>query len=190
MPHTHHKTPKPYAKADVKAYPVLKTIEHYSRWYDTTIAIARAHGLEDVFDKDYVPDPTNFDEVLDFWYKQTFVFSVFMNGVKPNELRQYVEDEKDTSDAQRVIINMNRHVKQSTFAVLTTVDMMAEIATTKYDQRTWNKTSLEFVLGFNKLMDQYNDLQRVPAMRINDIMRRTYMQQTLRNHKGFQKISH
>ena len=32
MPHTHHKTPKPYAKADVKAYPVLKAIEHYSRW--------------------------------------------------------------------------------------------------------------------------------------------------------------
>ena len=72
--------------------------------YDGTIALARSHGLEeDVFDKYYTSDVTDYEETLDFWYKQAFFFAVLMVTVKPGELRQYVEDQKDTSDAQLVI---------------------------------------------------------------------------------------
>ena len=84
---------------------------------------------------------------------------------------------------------MNRHIRQSTYAVITTADMMKEITTTLFDVKTWDKTVLEWILGFDKLMAEYNKLQRIPTMRLNDTMKRSYMQQALRDSKGFQDIS-
>ena len=189
QPSSHPKSPKPYAKADIKAYPVLKHIEKYSRWYDSALATARAHGIEDVFDPAYTPDVNNYNENLEFWYKQTFFYAVLCQTIKPSELTQYVEQQIGTSDAQKVLSDMNRHIRQSTYAVITTADMMKEITTTVFDVRSWDKTILEWILGFDKLMMEYNKLQRNPTMRLNDIMKRTYMQQALRESKGFQDIS-
>ena len=151
--------------------------------------MARAHGIEDVFDPNYVPDPLDHDENLEFYYKQTFFYAVLLQTIKPYELLQFVEQQAEYSDAQQVLIDMNRHIRQSTYAVITTADMMKEITTTVFDARTWDRPVLEWVIGFDKLMTEYNQLQRIQAMKFTEIMKRTYMQQALRNNKPLQEIS-
>jgi hypothetical protein len=183
------KTPKPYAKPDTKAYPRLKDIAKFDHWYQNMTALSRAHGLENVFDPNYAPDPNYYEQVLDFWFMQAFMYAVLCNVVGPIELRQYVLSQRATSDAQRALNDIVNHMKQSTYAVITTGDMMVEITSTRFDARKWARSALEFIIGFDELMTKYNDLQRIPAMQLNDVMRRTYMQQAVRQDKSFQAVS-
>ena len=54
---THHgvnRPPKPLVKPDVKAYEKLKDIALFDEWYKDTITMARAHGVDDIFDSNCV----------------------------------------------------------------------------------------------------------------------------------------
>ena len=67
--------------------------------------------------------------------------------------------------------------------------MLTEIVTTRYDSRTWQKTTLDFVIAYNQLIETYNVQQARPDMVINDAMRRTYMQEALRSEKAFNAVA-
>ncbi|WP_371070137.1 hypothetical protein, partial [Salmonella enterica] len=62
-------------KRDKAHYQVFKEDKQWDSWRRSTLATARSHACEDVFDPSY--RPSNHDEAAVFTEKQKFIYSVF-----------------------------------------------------------------------------------------------------------------
>jgi len=180
---------KPLVKPDGKVYKSLKEIASFDKWYKDTIAHARSHCIEEVFDPDYSPNILDDEEVWGFHTKQTFMYAVLRDTIRVPELRQYVEEHSATSNAQQVITDILFHIRHSTHAAISTRDMMTEINTARLNMQSWNRSVYEYIISFDALMDLYNQQQPRAELMINDFMKRQYLQNALSNVKSFQDVN-
>jgi hypothetical protein len=131
----------------------------------------------------------NYDEIMLFKAKQMFFYAVLRYTIKPMELRQFVERHCAQSNAQAALQDIVHHMKTSTHAAISTKDMMIEITTTRLDIWKWTKSTYDFIVLFDQLMDMYNSQQRIPELYINDHMRRLYLQNAVSTVKGFREVN-
>jgi hypothetical protein len=176
---------KPLMKPDVKAYPVLKVIADYSKWYADSYALARAQGIEIIFDHTYAP-AGDVDRHL-FHYIQAFVYAVLRRTIKPPELWQYIEFYSTKSDAQACLIAITNHVRKSTYAIITLRDNMQAIVNARM-VKDWKGSALEFILAFDTMMDEYNKSQPSRELQINPHQKRQYLQNAVAGVKGLQDV--
>ena len=176
-------------KFDVKAFTKLKDIAGFDPWYKDTIALARAQELDEVMDPNYVPNYGNPDALRLWSQKQRAMYAVSRATIRPPELRQYVEAQCNTSDAQKVFIQIIEHVKNSTHATITNKDLHRNIVTSKLSLKTWVKPVYDWVLGFLQSIELYNNQQRNPRMLINEDMARIHLENALSGIKAFQDVT-
>jgi hypothetical protein len=100
------------------------------------------------------------------------------------ELRQYVERHCAQSNAQAALQEIVDHMKTSTHTAISTKDMMIKITNTCLDLRKWPKTTYDFIVLFNQLIDTYNSQQQIPELYINDHMRQLYLQNAVSHVKA------
>lgn len=181
--------PKPIVKPDMKAYPKLRTIQEFDSWYKDTRALARAHGLDEVFNPLFRPAVYGQEAVYIFGYKQSFMYATFRITIKPIELRQFVDQYEPTYDAQKVIAEITFYVRHSTHGFIATKNMLAQITNTRLSLKTWNKPTYEFIVRMDNLFDLYNKQQSNSEMRINPTMKRQYMENSLSEVKAFREIN-
>lgn len=176
-------------KCDLKAFTKLKDIANYDTWYKDTLATLRAQGIEVVLDPNYYPDPTSYEENVEWDGIQAFTYAMLRYAIRPIELRQYVEAHSEDSNAQRVFILMTDHVRNSTYAIIVTREMLQEIITTRLNFKTWTKSTYEFVVTLDQMFDLYNKQQSNTHLHINESMKRTYMQNALMGVRAFQEVT-
>jgi hypothetical protein len=105
------------------------------------------------------------------------------------ELRQYVERHCAQSNAQAALQEIFDHMKTSTHAVISTKDMMIKITNTRLDLRKWPKSTYDFIVLFDQLIDMYNSQQQIPELYINDHMRQLYLQKAVSHVKPLQDVN-
>lgn len=176
-------------KFDLKAYPKLKEISLYDTWYKDTLATFRAQGMEDILNPNFAPDPSNQDDCMLWQNIQACAYTMLRYAIKPIELRQYVEAQCETSNAQLVFIQMTDHVKKSTYAMIITRDMLKQIVTARLNIKTWTKPTYEYIVALNQMFELYNKQQSNPSLHINEHMARAYMQNALSGVKMFQEVT-
>jgi hypothetical protein len=110
-----------------------------------------------------------------------------MSTVLPAELSDYVDNRFARSDAQQAMIDIKEHMKNSTYAIMSTQSLMEEIVNTRFSPG--KQKAYDFVIDYCNRFKQYNKQQRRPEMRINKFQMRTYLQTALSNIKVFQDIS-
>lgn len=176
---------KPLMKPDIKAYPILKVIAEFSKWYADSFALAKAQGIEIIFDHTYVPVGDQ-DRHL-FHYIQAFVYAVLRRTIKPPELWQYIEFYSTKSDAQACLIAITNHVRKSTYAIITLRDNMQAIVNARMI-KDWKGSALEFVIAFDTMMDEYNKSQPSRELQINSHQKRQYLQNAVAGVKGLQDV--
>ena len=152
-------------------------MQSFDSWYRDAIALARAHGIEEVFDPQY--RPSSYDEFLQFKTKQSFMYAALRYSIRPTELRQYVEQHAATSDAQAVMIDILDHIRNSTHAMISTKDMLTEITTARLDPRKYTGKTYDYIVKFDALITLYNTQQRTPELHLNDHTRCQYLQNAL-----------
>lgn len=172
-------------KPDVKSYPTLKVIADFSKWYADSYALARAQGIEIIFDHTYVPVGDQ-DRHL-FHYIQAFVYAVLRRTIKPPELWQYIEFYSTKSDAQACLIAITNHVRKSTYAIITLRDNMQAIVNARMI-KDWKGSALEFIIAFDTMMDEYNKSQPSRELQINSHQKRQYLQNAVAGVKGLQDV--
>jgi hypothetical protein len=176
---------KPIEKPTVKAYPVLKEIEKYDKWYQDLLTTSRSHGTDDVLREQYRPD--SYNAFARFEQVQKFMYAVFRYTVRPTELEEYVQDEIMTGDAQRAIANIKQHMRHSTYAILSSQTTMQDIITTRF--QPGKEKAYDFILRFNELFRAYNRQQRRPELRISPFHKRSYLQTALASVRDFKSIA-
>lgn len=180
---------KPPMKCDIKAFTKLKDIANYDPWFKDTMATLRAQGIDIVLDPNYQPDPNSYDENVEWDGIQAFSYAMLRYTIRPIELRQYVDAHSEDSDAQRVFILMTDHVRNSTYAIIVTREMLQEIITTRLNFKTWTKSAYEFVVTLDQMFELYNNQQSNVHLHINESMKRTYMQNALMGIRAFQEVT-
>ena len=75
-------------KRDKSHYVVLKEDKQWDTWKRSTLATARSHGCEQVFDPTYKPSTS--DKISVFDEKQKFIYSVFEEKLKTDLSKFYV----------------------------------------------------------------------------------------------------
>jgi hypothetical protein len=108
-----YKPPKPLTKPDIKAYDKLKDVSLFDEWYKDAITLARAHGVDAIFDPNFRPDMNNYDKVMLFKAKQTFFYAVLCYTIKPMELHQYVERHCAQSNVQAALQDIVDHAAET-----------------------------------------------------------------------------
>jgi hypothetical protein len=176
---------KPIKKPTVKAYPVLKEIEKYEKWYKDLLTLSRSHGTDDVLNERY--RPADYLAFAKFEQIQKFMYAVLRFTVRPSELEEYVQDEILSGDAQQAMTNIKRHMRHSTYAILSSQTTMRDIINTRFEPG--KEKAYDFILRFNEMFQSYNRQQRRPELRISQFHRRSYLQTALEGVPKFQAVA-
>ena len=143
-------------KHDKSHYVALREDKQWDSWKRSTVATARSHGCEEIFDPSYMPitstDKAIFDE------KQKFMYSVFEDKLHTDMGKYYVRLHEHDYDAQAIFASLQAHAKASTQASIDTAVLLSYITTTKLHESKWRGTSHSFVLHWCDRVRTYEEL--------------------------------
>ena len=144
-------------KRDPAAYTVLKDIVGWNAWNDSTIALARAHDVIDVFDPTFVPDQNDPDEVSLFEHKKSFVYSVLLRCLQFDKGKEFVREHKGDFDAQAVYHKLLEYASTSTDAELAKTKLIYFLTTAKLDS-SWRGSTKSFVFHWRTQFSLLDEL--------------------------------
>ena len=143
-------------KRDKSHYQVFKEDKQWDSWRRSTLATARSHACEEVFDPNY--RPTTADELAVFTEKQKFIYSVFEEKLKTDMGKYFVRIHESDFDAQSIFEQLQIHARASTQASLDNADLLSYITTTKLHDSKWRGTSHSFILHWCDQVRTYEDM--------------------------------
>lgn len=142
-------------KAD---YTELKDDKQWDGWRRATIATARSHGCEVIFDSSFVPDPSDADAYAVFKEKQKFMYSVFEEKLKTDFGRHLVREHEADFDAHTIYKELSDHARKSTQAAIDSSELLSYITTTRMSNDRWRGTAKSFILHWCDKLRLYEDL--------------------------------
>ena len=134
-----------------------------------------AQGIGELLDPTYAPDPNDPNEVRAFQEKQNSMYFVLSKKVRTSTGRRIVQREKHTRNAQVVLYHLINEGTTSTKAVLTGRLLFTKITTARYDPSK-PTTAVDFISGFEKDIETYNDQQQDPTCMIGGMMLKNLLQ--------------
>ena len=160
-------------KRDKSHYIVLKENKQWDNWRRTTLATARSHTCEEVFDPKYTPTTTE-DKDL-FEEKQKFIYSVFNDCLQTDVGKSLVRTHEKTYDAQKIYKELKAHATASTQATLDTDELLTYVTSTKLSKGQWRGTHHAFILHWCDQLRKYEDMID-PADHFTDNVKMTMLQ--------------
>ena len=143
-------------KREKSHYSVLREEKQWDGWRRSTLATARSHGCEDVFDRTY--QPTTAEERDVFNEKQKFIYSVFEEKLQTDMGKSIVRDHEHDFDAQTIYAQLLDHANASTQASIDTADLLKYITTVQLHESRWRGTSHSFILHWCDKVREYEGL--------------------------------
>ena len=163
-------------KRDKSHYNVFKEDKQWDNWRRFTLATARAHGCEDVFDPTYTPataaDRAIFDEKL------KFIYSVFEDKLRTDMGKYFVRQHELDYDAQKIFKKLQDHARVSTQASIDTADLLSYITSVKLHDSKWRGTAHSFILHWCDRVRAYEDMIST-SDHFSDHVKMTMLQNTV-----------
>lgn len=177
LPRPPPKKPKWVYKPDLNAYTEYKTPETFATWIEDTFYTMLAQGLGNVADPDYIPDPTDSDELEEFQRQQRFTFMMLSKKVLEPVAKCTIRNHKYSMNAQDALVALCKQASSSTQAVLTRRNLKS-LTKHRFDPKD-NKTASMFILEFKTLVEEYNEQQTEPGMILNGVVKKAMLQASL-----------
>ena len=143
-------------KRDKTQYKVFKEDKQWDNWRRTTIATARSHGCEDVFNPSYIPSST--EDLNLFEEKQKFIYSVFNDCLQTDMGKSLVRLHESDYDAHEIYKKLLAHATTSTQATIDSNELLSYLTSTKLNKTQWRGTHHAFVLHWCDQLRKYEDL--------------------------------
>ena len=173
-------------KRDASAYPILKDERAFGTFHSATIAIARAHDIDEVFDLKYKPGTP--EAIALFAEKQKFVYSVLINTLQTDTGRTFVRQHGHDSDAQAVYSKLLKHHRDSPKAKLDISALQKSIVNLTLDEASWKGTTVGFILHWREQMRKLHEILPVKDHYSNGF-RKTLLENALRSVDELRQVS-
>jgi len=143
-------------KRDKSQYTALREDKQWDKWQRSTIATARSHNCEQIFDKGYVPQSIEDKET--FIEKQKFMYAVFEEKLQTDMGKYYVRLHEHDFNAQTVFHKLSEYARTSTQASIDTADLLSYITSVKLHKSNWRGTSHAFILHWCDKVRMYEEM--------------------------------
>ena len=173
-------------RPDKKDYPVLNQDHEYHHWSSVFRATLFAHQLSLLLDYDYVPDHTDTNAVRLFNGMNHWIYMVLIHCVCTIAGREIVAGQKRTYDGRRVLYLLQVHYAHSTTTLIAT-DKQLEWITSIVLDSTHNRKYVEFIIKFDKTMQEYNESVS-PTNRLGHLLMKRMLQRAVAPIPAFRQI--
>jgi hypothetical protein len=145
-------------RRDKAAYLALKDNKAWDSWRRSTIATARTHKCEEVFDPLYVA--TTDDNKALFRQKLLFIYSVFDEKLQTDMGKNLVRTYESNSDAQQVYAELAAHATTSTRADIESQHILTYLTTARFGSGDsgWKGTGHSFILHWQNKVREYEEM--------------------------------
>ena len=162
-------------KPDEKAYNQLKHPADFPKWYEETLATARAQGLADLFNPTFRPNIYTPEDAEAWDGKQAFMYMVLQKKVHTPLGKQIVRKARYTWNAQEVIAKLVNDAQTSTHAVLSGRKLLERLTSIRFDPGS-GKSAVGFIVKYQEMVELYNDQQTSPSMQLSEPLVKTLLQ--------------
>ena len=142
-------------KIDSSRFPILKDDKDFDKWNRETSLLCAAYGLENVLDHSY--QPTGLDDITLFRTQKAFMMTIWMTTLQTETGRTAVRKHAAQRDAQAVYKEVVSKARSSNAAAHTVNDLYRRITNMRLTDK-WPKTYEAFVLDWNDLVKQYDEM--------------------------------
>jgi hypothetical protein len=131
--------------------------------------------------------PQSQAEWQNFFRQCAWVYNLYYHIVKVLEGRRMLLEERATSNAYRVLKKLINYARTSTHAKLHAQTLLKRIHDTVFNSRS-AKLAAEHIDAFAEMVEQYNELQTDPRVRLTDPQILTLLQQSVAETPRLQAV--
>ena len=177
---------KPFRpKPDISAFPDLTTNKMFDKWYYSFIGTARAMDCYDLFDSSYTPRTQR--ERERFHQKSRWFYAVFQKVVQTTTGKVIVEQHFHDMDCFAILQKLVDDAHTSVAGTLESVKTLSWLTSIRYIPLKHGSAS-GFIIKFDRALTEYNDCQKNHGDKISNGMKKTFLQQAVRDVKSFNDI--
>jgi len=136
----------------------------------------RAHGVAELLNPTYAPDPRDPQAVAEFQEKQNSMYFVLSEKVQTATGKRLVKREEYTANAQAVLYSLMQEGRNSTKAILTGRDLFNKIVTSTFNP-SGKETAIEYIATWEQWVETYNEQQTQPDAQLKGLMLKNMLQQ-------------
>ena len=134
----------------------MKENKQWDDWRRSTLATARSHCCEEVFNSKYKPKTTEERDL--FIEKQKFIYSVFDECLLTDMGKALVRSYESTFNAQKIYEELEKDATTSTQATIETSELLTYLTSTKLGKTPWRGTYHAFILHWCEQLRKYEGL--------------------------------
>lgn len=175
-------------KPDIKPFPELTSNADFPKWYEETIAIARAQGFHEIFIAGYQPQLNSAQAMEDYDRKLAFGYMLLQKKVLTIGGKRIVQRYKYSWDAQSTMSDIIFDCQHSTHAVLKGRAILVKLTTMRLEPNS-SKSATAFIVIFEELVEQYNDQQTDPGAKLSLVLTKTLLQASVSLVKPLQDVA-
>ena len=159
-------------KRDPTLFVSLKDDGAWDAWYRSTLAQARAQGVDDVLDHTYTPKTQ--DEISVFQEKQKYMYAVFDAKLLTDKGKALVRTYQRKYDAQQVFRELCDYALKSTKASMDASSMLEYLTTMRLGDGKWKGSTHAFILHWQDQVRKYHTL--APNQKLPTDLQRTMLE--------------
>jgi hypothetical protein len=152
---------------------VYKDKKQWDNWQRSTVAFARAQGIEEVLDINYFP--TDSDDVALFEEKKKFMYAVFERTLQTDQVKAFVREWDATYDSQLVYAALLNYSIKSTKASLDSGKLLQYISSAKVGDGNWKGTAQSSILRWQDQVRLYDKIVE-PSQRLSDTTKKVMLE--------------
>jgi hypothetical protein len=160
----------------MKHYGKLTDMANYKPWRDDTLAVARAHCLEEIMEPRYRPSHER--EAYNFQRKQKWFYAMLRKKIEDVVAKAIIDEHIHDSNAQMCMAKMDIEARKSTQAVISGNELLQILTSVQIDPGS-NRSTKEFIFWFKKKALYYNEQQTEAVSKLSDPLLKTLLQKAV-----------
>jgi hypothetical protein len=164
---------------------ILKDEKQADDWKCSMMLNADAQDIANVLYPTY--SPSTAEEQALFAEQQKYFMAIFNCMLWTDKGKCIVHQHSDVGNAQKVFDNMCKHLEKSTKAAISSSDLLSHITMAKYLIDTWNGTLEQFILHWQEMVCQFNELAS-PVEHLTDTLQKSLLETPVHGNETLWQI--
>ena len=179
--------PKPWStKPDRTAFRKLRDPSDFTRWDTHTTIQMQWIGIQQLNWINHVPmtaAEAEEDQKMNEW-----MFSVLYENVQTTVGKAIVHAHRGTFDARAALFHLRQDAVMSASGKLQQRQLRQQIITARLDS-TWKKSQMDFLIAFDRLIEDYNEKIDDPTHRILDQQKKDYLESAVHPAHNLREVA-
>jgi hypothetical protein len=171
-------------KPDIKLFKHLTDDAKFLQWKEHFITTCTGASLAECCDFTFIPSPA---EEKSFENKDKWMYTILMNIVKTPGGIDIIRKHKVDRSGRKVLFDLIQDNAKSATADIRATELLEEITNLRLDS-SWEKSTYEFILYLEQVLEDYNESVRYDSQRLTPDMKRAMVERAVMSNRSLRNI--